>query len=55
MKKLSLVIATIISVIFIFSKCSENKSTADNGIEESTVTANRYGGYENQQNLANIL
>ncbi len=48
MKKLSLVIATIISVIFIFSNCSENKANAEDPMNDSTVATNAYGGYESQ-------
>ncbi len=46
MKKLFLVIATIVSVIFIFSNCSENKVNAEDPTKDSTVATNAYGGYE---------
>lgn len=51
MKKFSAAIIMIafVSAIFIFSKCSENKSNGDENKKDSTVVSNAaFGGYDSQ-------
>lgn len=51
MRKLSVAtIITLVLAIFIFSKCSENKSTDDGNKKDSTVVSDapNYGGFESQ-------
>jgi hypothetical protein len=51
MKKLlpAIIILTLAGTIFLFSKCSENKSNGDENKKDTAVIANTsYGGYESQ-------